>query len=161
LFGAAARVVSYSSILFACGHDASGLEVREDLAPITRRVTLGSAVRRVRWLARPEYEDSGCAPPTLDNPTHIYVWLPADAALATAALATAAPAPPLRVPEAVAEALLPRATWLAAARSHGFVELRATLMAPQPKVLLPGTTLTISVYLDGGSWLEMLEGGGS
>ena len=95
----------------ACRH-APELEVRKDRAPLERRVALPSSLKGVRWVAVPEFIDTGFleAP---EKPYRVYAFCDLDAPSAKATGGKS-----VLLPATVARAILP-ASVTAAAHAKG------------------------------------------
>lgn len=124
-------------------------EVREDPAPLMRRVQLPQPPRTVRWIATAAYLDSSWleAP---EKPMRVAAWLEAGVDPAVSA------AVEFDVATATAERLLPKSIRDAALVSDDFVRLRGANAAPGVHSIDPLTVVERAVWLPSGLWLELL-----
>jgi hypothetical protein len=124
-------------------------ELREDAAPLTRRVQLPQPPRTVRWIATPAYIDSRWleAP---EKPMHVAAWLQ------TAVDPAASAAVQFDVAAATAERVLPKSIRDGALVSDDVMRLSGTNAVPGVHSIDPLTFVERAVWLPGGLWLELL-----
>lgn len=127
------------------------MTVRDDRAPLTRRVDLPSDVRSVRWIAVPAYADSGwlAAP---ERPLRLFVWLE----LAATPSAESGPRSAVTVPKDVAARILPSASPTAPAQAPDAVVVTGAPLEPPPRTRDSRTHVENAVVIGGGALLVLL-----
>jgi hypothetical protein len=137
------------------GDGTEKLLVREERAPLERRVILPTGVRRVRWVAVAAFSDSGWleAP---EKPYDLYALLEIDPTSPRSSKAQT-----VVLPVGVARALLPASVTASAPDKDGNVAVSGTaLLAPIPS-RKAGAGVRAAVRVDAGLLLHIFQGGGS
>jgi len=152
MMGGVVRAVRWALLLLSCGACRSSPEptVRQDLAPLARRVDLPSGVRSARWVALPAYTDSGWleAP---ERPHRLYVWLE----LSAPAPARSGSTSQVIVPKDVASRILPSTVSTAAAEDTKHVTVTGAPLAPPPQPRDSRTSVEDAVAIGGGALLVL------
>jgi hypothetical protein len=144
-------VLCFGTLLFnACNAGPKIPPVRNDIAPIARRVDLPQGVTAARWIATTANVESGWleAP---DKPLKLYVWLE----LSQPNVAHGTAATSVTLPKAVATRLLP-ASLLTSAKVQGSeLSIEGRPFERLPRARDPRTTVVVARWHTGGAWLEL------
>jgi hypothetical protein len=130
------------------------LVVREDRAPLARRLILPSSVGRVHWVAVAAFADSGWleAP---EKPYDLYALLEVDPALPR----SSAPATVV-LPAAVAHALLPASVPMSAPDGAGNVAVSGSALLVPIQSRKTDAGVRAAIRLDVGILLRIFQSGG-
>lgn len=155
LFSLSAIIGGAFLAISAQGGGAEKILVREDRAPLDRRIVLPNGVGRVRWVAVAAFIDSGWleAP---EKPYDLYALLEIDPTSPRSNKTQV-----VALPAAVARALLPASVTSSAPDKDGNVAVSGTALLAPIQSRKTGAGVRAAVRVDAGLLLHIFQGGGS
>ncbi len=151
----AVTVLAVRALLVLAPDGAHKIVLREDRAPIARRVVLPSSVRSVHWVSVAAFIDSGWleAP---EKPYDLYALLTVDPALPRSSAPDT-----LVLPATVAHALLSDSVPMSVPDEAGNVTVRGTALLEPLQSQKTDVRVRAAIRLDTGILLRIFQSGGS